>query len=84
MAESPGSPQGKELANGEWTTVRQRYYQPTYPLKTREFLGFRMVYTRDPKTNSKFTVYPLKIGRFFTPQKETRKYSNHPFSGANC
>ncbi len=32
-------------------------------------------------SNAKLTKPHLKIGRF-TPQKETRKYSKHPFSGA--
>ena len=31
-----------------------------------------------------FTANIAPENRPFTPQKETRKYSNHPFSGANC
>ena len=49
-----------------------------YPIKDGD-IPFKMVIFHSstlPKTNS----LPLKIG--LLPQKETRKSSNHPFSGA--
>ena len=60
------------------TTLSETNDSESTPKKHRDPSWFLRGVLTLPKTNSNF---PLKIG--LLPQKETRKYSKHPFSGAN-